>query len=249
MKRAIPCLLLLLGVAGVCCASDYTERYRLAHPDWTPTPPVAGDSFEETLASLQTGPEGPFEVSVQELRVLRVDVEPWETLSIDAALAGPEAQIIALTADRHCAGRRGIRFFGSERVSWYLFVAGGLVSYDHFEFGEACEPRNHYLPSRAAHLATERALSRDAARRYPESTHTTEEMLSRGLALVSVGRLPDAERMLRRADREIDFMWAEVETSPQEERESLEEEERQLRTMRAKLSKAIAAAEKQKLVD
>jgi hypothetical protein len=74
-------------------------------------------------------------------------------------------------------------------------------------------------------------------------------MLSRGLALVSVGRLPDAERMLRRADREIDFMWAEVETSPQEERESLEEEERQLRAMRAKLSKAIAAAEKQKLVD
>ncbi len=249
MERAIRCLLLLLGVAGVGCATDYAERYRLAHPGWTPRPPLAGDSLEETLASLQTGPEGPFEVSVRELRVLRVDVEPWETLSVDSAVAGPEAQIIAVIADRRCKGRQGIRFFGSERVSWYLFVAGGLVSYDHFEFGEACEPRNHYLPSRAEHLATERALIRDAARRYPESTPTTEEMLSRGLALVSAGRLPDAERMLRSADREIDFMSAEVETSPQEERESLEEKERRLRAMRAKLSRAIAAAEKQKVVD
>ena len=77
MRRAILCLLLLLGLAGSGCATDYTERYRLAHPGWTPRPPVAGDSLEETLASIQLGPGGPFDVSVRELRVLRVDVEPW----------------------------------------------------------------------------------------------------------------------------------------------------------------------------
>jgi hypothetical protein len=246
MKRAILCLLLLLGLAGAGCATDYAERYRLAHPGWTPRPPVAGDSLEETLASLQTGPGDPFNVSVRELRALRVDVEPWETLSVDSAVAGPAAQTIAAIADRRCKGRQGIHFFDTERVSWFLFVAGGLVSYDHFEFGDACEPHNHYLPSRAEHLATEQALTRDAARRYPESTHTTEEMLSRGMALVSVGRIPEAKRMLRSVDREIDFMWAEIETSPQDEKESLEAEERQLKAMRAKLSKAIVAAEKPK---
>lgn len=247
MEPGIRCLLLLLGIAGVGCATDYAERYRLSHPGWTARPPIAGDSLEKTLASLQAGPEGPFEVSVRELRVLRVDVDPWKTLSVDSAVAGPEAQIIAVIAHRRCRGRRGIRFFGSERVSWYVFVAGGLVSYDRFEFGEACEPANHYLPSRAEYLATERALVRYAASRYPDTTPTTEEMLSRGLTFVSAGRLSDAERMLRSADREIDFMSADVETLPQEEREALEEEEKRLRAMRAKLSRAIAAAQRQKV--
>jgi len=249
MKRGIRFLLLLLGVAGVGCATDYAERYRLSHPAWTARPPVAGDSLEQTLALLQTKPEGPFEVSVQELRVLRVDVEPWEALSLDSAVAAPEAQIIALIAPQRCKGRRGIRFFGSERVSWYVFAAGGLVSFDHFEFGEACKPANHYLPSRAEHLATERALVRYAASRYPESTPGTEEMLGKGLALVSAGRISDAKRMLRSADREIDFMSAKIETSPQEEREALEEQEKRLRAMRAKLSRAIAAAPQQQAVD
>jgi hypothetical protein len=238
MERGIRCLLLLLG-----------ERYRLSHPGWTARPPIAGDSLEQTLALLQTKPEDPFEVSVLEFRVLRADVEPWETLSVDSAIATPEAQIIALIAPQRCKGRRGIHFFGSERVSWYIFVAGGLVSYDHFEFGEACEPANHYLPSRGEQLATERALVRYAASRYPESAPTTEEMLGKGLALVSAGRLPEAERLLRSADREIDFMSAKIETSSQEEREALEAKEKRLRAMRVKLSRAIAAAQKKPVVD
>ena len=236
-------------MAGVGCATDYGERYRLAHPDWTPAPPVTGDSLEKTLASLQTGPEGPFQVSVREIRLLRVDVEPWEALSVDAGVAETEVSIIAVIADRRCRGRRGIRFFGSERVSWYIFVEGGLVSYDHFEFGEACEPRNHYLPSRIELRATEQALIRYAASRYPESAPTTEERLSKGLALVSAGRLPDAKRMLRNADREIDVMSAKAPNAPEEEREALDEEEKRLRAMRAKLSRAIADAQRQEAVD
>jgi hypothetical protein len=167
MERAIPILLLLFGTTVVGCATDYAERYRLAHPGWTPRPPVAGDSLEETLASLQTGPGDPFNVSVRELRALRVDVEPWETLSVDSAVAGPAAQTIAAIADRRCKGRQGIHFFDSERVSWFLFVAGALVSYDHFEFGDACEPHNHYLPSRAEHLATLFASNATPASRGP----------------------------------------------------------------------------------
>ncbi len=140
--------------------------------------------------------------------MLRVDVEPWETLSVDSGVTGTEASMIGVIADRRCRGRRGIHFFGSERVSWYIFQTGGLVSYDHFEFGEACEPRNHYLPSRIELLATEQALVRYAASRYPGSAPTTEEMLSKGLALVAADRLPDAKRMLRNADREIEVMVA-----------------------------------------
>jgi hypothetical protein len=245
MERAIRCLLLILGVATLGCATDGSERYRLAHPGWTPAPPRPGDSFEETLASIHAGPEGPFEVSVGELRLLRVDTVPWEPLSVDAAVAGSEEQNIGAIAHRRCEGRQGIRFFGSERVSWYVFVAGKLVSYDHYEFGESCEPENYYLPSRAEHVATERTLIRYAASHYPESTPTTAERLSKGLALVSADRLPDAERMLRNADRELDSMAEERETLPEEEREEFEEEEKRLRAMRVELSRAIAAARRQ----
>jgi len=246
MELAIRCLLLALGVAGLGCATDYAERYRLAHPGWTPTPPLPGGSIEETLASIHGGPEGSLQVTVRELRVLRVDVEPWETLSVDSVAVGSEEQIIGVIAHRRCKGRRGIRFFGSERASWYVFVSGELTSYDHFEFGESCQPENHYLPSSTAHVATERALIRYAARRYPESAPPTEEMLSKGVALVSAGRLPDAERMLRSADRELDLMAEEREDLPEKEREAFEEQERRLRAMRAKLSRAIAAAGRQR---
>jgi hypothetical protein len=246
MGRAIRGLLLLLGAAGLGCATDHAERYRLEHPNWTPRPPVAGDSLEKTLASLQTGKEGAFEVSVRELRLLRVDVEPWETLSVDSALARPEEQTIGMIAHRRCKGRQGLRFFESERTSWYVFAAGELVSYDHFEFDETCEPQNDYLPSGAERLATERTLLRYATSRYPGSAPTTAERLSKGLALVAADRLPDAERMLKNADREIATMVAKRESLSAEEREALDEGEEQLRAMRAKLSRAIAEAQRKK---
>ena len=245
MERAIRCLLLLLGAVSLGCATDYTERYRLEHPGWTPARPVFGDSLAETLASIHAGPGGPAEVSVTELRVLRVDVQPWETLSAAAALAGPEEQSIGVIAHRRCKGRRGLHFFGSERTSWYVFAAGKLAAYDHFEFGEACEAQDYYLPSSAEHLATERTLLRYAASRYPTSAPTTEEKLSKGLALVAADRLPDAERMLKDADREIAAMMATRETLSEDEREALDEEKKRLRAMRVKLSRAIADARRQ----
>jgi hypothetical protein len=246
MERAIRCLFLALAITGLGCASDYTERYRRAHPDWRPTPPAAGDSFEKTVASIHAGVEGGFDVSVRELRVMRVDVEPWEVLSVDSVAAGPPQQIIGVIAARRCNERRGIRFYETGRVSWYIFVGGELTSYDHFEFGETCRALNHYLPSRAEQVSTERALIRYAAQRHPASAPTTEEMLGKGMALVSADRLSDAERMLRNADRALDFMAGERERRPEQERQVLDEEEKRLRALRAQLARAIVAARRQR---
>ncbi len=245
MRGMIRCLVLLLGVAALGCAGDYTERFRRAHPGWTPAPPVSGDSFEETLASVHAEPGDPLQVSVRELRVMRVDVEPWEVLDPDSAAKGPEGQTLAMIAHRRCKGRRGLEFFESERVSWYVFVAGKLVSYDHFEFDGDCEPRNHYAPSGAERLETERALLRYTARAYPESASTTAERIRKGMALVSADRLADAERVLRSVDRDLDFMEPKRATLPAEEKARLEVEEKRLRASRAKLSRAIAAARRE----
>jgi hypothetical protein len=246
MKPTIRCLLLVLGVTVLGCASDYAERYRLAHPGWTPAPPQAGDSFEETMASLHAEAEKPLRVSVGELRVLRVDNLPWVTIEVDAALAGSDQPDLGAVVQRRCRGRKGIDFFSSERVSWYVFVAGELVSYDHFEFGESCQPENHYLPSPAPRVGIERTLLRYAATRYPESAApTTAEKLGKGLALVSADRLPDAERMLQKADRDLDARAGEGATLDEDEREAFEEEEKRLRAMRAELSRAVAAARRQ----
>jgi hypothetical protein len=92
-------------------------------------------------------------------------------------------------------------------------------------------------------------LVRYSASRYPESAPTTEEMLGKGLALVLAGRLTDAEKMLRRADRKIDFMSSDADSLPEDEREALEVEEKQLRAMRAKLSRALATAQEPKTAD
>jgi hypothetical protein len=245
MRGMIRCLVLCLGVAVLGCAADYAERFRRAHPGWTPAPPASGDSFEETLASIHAGPGDPLSVSVQELRVLRVDVEPWEGLDPDSAADGPEEQILGVIAHRRCKGRRGLEFLRSERVSWYVFVAGKLDSYDHFEFDGDCEPRNHYVPSGAELVATEQALLRYTARAYPESAPSTAERIGKGMALVSADRLDDAEKMLRRVDRDLDFMEPERATLPTEEKARLEAEEKKLRAARAKLSRAIASARRE----
>lgn len=245
MERSIRRLSLLLLVASLACATDYAERYRLEHPGWTPARPVFGDSLEAILASIYAGPGAPAEVSVPELRVLRVDVEPWQKLTAESALAATGEQSIGVIAHRRCKGRQGLHFFGSERTSWYIFAAGKLVAYDHFEFGEACEPQNCYLPSDHELVATERTLVRYAASRYPELTPTTAEELSRGMALVAADRLPDAERMLKHADREIAAMMAKRETLSEDEKKALDEKEKQLQPMRAKLSRAIADARRQ----
>jgi len=62
------------------------------------------------------------------------------------------------------------------------------------------------------------------------------------MALVAADRLPDAERMLKKADREIAAMMAKRETLNEDERKALDEKEKQLQAMRAKLSRAIADA-------
>jgi hypothetical protein len=246
MKPTIRCLLLVLAVAALGCATDYAERYRLAHPGWTPTPPRAGDSFEKTVAALHAKAAEPLRVSVGELRVLRIDTLPWVTTEVDAVLAGSDHPDLGAVVQRRCRGRKGIDFFASERVSWYVFVAGELVSYDHFEFGESCEPENHYLPSPAPQVGIERTLLRYAATRYPASAApTTAERLSKGLALVSADRLPDAEQMLQKADRELQARAEEGATLDEEEREAFEDEEKRLRAMRVELSGAIAAARRQ----
>jgi len=246
MKPTIRCLLLLLGVAALGCATDYAERYRLAHPGWTPAPPRAGDSFEETIASLHAEAQKPLRVSVGELRVLRVDTLPWVTIEVDAVLAGSDQPDLGAIVQRRCRGREGIDFFSSERISWYVFVGGELVSYDHFEFGEACEPENHYLPSPAPQVGIERTLIRYAATRHPEAAApATAEKLSKGLALLAADRLPDAERMLRNADRELQARAREAATLDEEERGAFEAEEKRLQAMRAELSRAIAAAQRQ----
>ena len=122
---------------------------------------------------------------------------------------------------------------------------GELVSFDHFEFGAECEPENHYAPSAAEHLEAERGLLRHAARAYPESVPTTAEWIGKGMALVSAERLADAERMLRHADRNLDFMEGERVTLPEAEKIVHEAEEKRLRRMRAKLSRAIADARRE----
>jgi hypothetical protein len=246
MRRARFWLFATLALTSAGCASDYAERYRRAHPDWGPATPATGDSLAKTLAEIQADREAPVKISIRELRVMRVDVEPWQRLSSDAVATSSPEQTIGVVAALRCKGRRGIRFFQSERNSWYIFVAGALASYDHVEFGEACRPQSHYHPSGVEQVSMERALIRYAAQRHPGSAPGTEEMLDKGLALVSVGRLEDARRMLRKADRELDFMTEDHESLPDEERKQLETEERRLRALRAKLSRAIRAAPRQR---
>ncbi len=235
----------LLACAASCAAScaDPGSVYRREHPGWTPQPPRAGMSLEETLASLYVADAGPG-AAVEEIRVLRVDAKPWRSVSWEALRKGRyepgPGERYAVLAHRYCRSRVGLTLHQAERASWFLFSGSELTSFDHTEFVARCGIVHHFRPSEKSDLPLERGLIRFAAQRYPTARPTDAQRAAMGLAYLDVDRLDEAEAILGRLDRELSALAASRRQARGDKaRNAYIEQENELRAHRNELAAGI----------
>lgn len=175
---------------------------------------------------------------MDELRLLRVDVDPWqaldpEALAPDEAAPGTRQAVIA---HRTCRLRTGLRTLATPRASWLLFRDGRLEAFDHWSFGPACAGEHHFRPARGEDVALERDLVRYVAQRFPDAAPSALDQLAMGHAYLEAGRLEDARAMLAAARRRLDAL------APTPGEAALPEEERAARAAEAEALRRAAAS-------
>jgi hypothetical protein len=194
------------------CADQRTatpyDRYRAANPDWVSVLPSVGIELPELIASLYAPPLGDYQLLVRRIAIYRTDVEPWSPVAVEDLLSGevqPSAEHgYAVLAATSCQSTNQLESFREDQRSWYLLPHGKLAYYDHYDFGERCVYGNDYLPSVPPFVADEKRLI-EAMEAFPKSSFTwSNQTYRKGLLLLQVGRIDDAEAMLHTGDAELD---------------------------------------------
>lgn len=204
------CSLTLLGVAlALACASDPDTPPGLEWAEsWPDEFPRAGATVEETLAGLVPGRTTNALVQARDVRVLRIDVEPWVSIprgdAREGRLGDAEA-VYAVAADLSCNARVELQRIHGEKVAWYLLPGGALAAWDHWEFGDACTATNHFEPARDVLVPREKRLVAWMHEHLPKSVTHSAELYLKGASYARAGRLDDARAMLAAGDEAFDF--------------------------------------------
>lgn len=199
-----------LTVLALCagCAGSYFRDYQRAHPDWVFAFPDPGADLEQTVASLYAPPPLGTQISIRRLEILRVDVEPWQTIAFEDLRTGrftsSAAASYAVVAHFTCRGRVDLQIYQGEKIGWYLMPGNRLGAFDHFEFIEACAVHNDFRPASTEHAALERAVEAHVAAHYPPSMVHVHELYQKGIAYARADRVEDAKRMLQAGRRAFD---------------------------------------------
>ena len=238
--RASCVLLAVLATGGLGCAGGASDRFARAHRSEAPQPPTLGAAFGETIAALWAEPGEDASISVDEIRALRIDEEPWTPVSLEEA--EPSSGRIGVIAARTCRIRVDWRRQETQASSWFVFEGGALRAFGHDAFGPRCERQRSLRPASESLVAAERGLVRYIGQRYPRIRPKPLELAAEGFAYLEVGRLAEVRHVLRGLDREIDRLENEQETNyrlSDAEIAELETIEEAVRTERAKLRRAL----------
>ena len=141
-----------------------------------------------------------------------------------------------------CRHWNKLRRTETERASWYVFEAGQLHAFDHYEFGDGCGAHNVFRPSPPAEVARERTLVRFVAQRYPRARGTVVEGMEKGLAFVEVGRLDDAEAQYDAGTRTLEDIVVQRKMKPGVPDPVLDQRESELRPLHRQLHDELLEA-------
>jgi hypothetical protein len=226
-------LALALSLAG--CASGPEES--------APVAIALGLPLEEVLAALRADGAPGTRVRLEETRLLRVDVAPYEVL--DEEQARDPGFAVALMAGRTCGFREGLSSSEWERGSWFLFRGGRLIAVDHDRFGERCAITLLYEPAPKDEAATGRALTRWITQRYPGDLDDLDGRADRAEAWIRVGRYEEARAVIQALDNRIAVLQDRLRRAEKFEDDELaefQEEHDRLRSRRAILVQGLRNA-------
>jgi hypothetical protein len=207
MRKLAP-LALLVFAAG--CAGNYYDSWKAKNPDGMITTPSNGTSLHETLAGVYAPPVADYSRFVGKIDVLRFEngeAVAMTEAEIDVAIAGEAKGDYAVVALVRCLSEVDMQRYGGEKVAWYVLDDGGLVAWNHYDFGDNCMGAIDFRPARAAEpelVAYERAATAYADANYPTGMGHVGEYYMKGLVYVGAGRLDDAKAMLKAGDETVD---------------------------------------------
>ena len=230
-------LLLALLVAG--CASG-PDRFARTHRNDAAPRPALGAPFGETIAALWAAPGEDAAISVEEVRALGIDEEPWVPLSLDDAEASSGR--VGVVVARRCRIWVDWSPEETEASSWFVFEGGRLRAFGHDAFDPRCARQRSFRPASESLVAAERGLVRYIGQRYPRIRPEPLELAAQGFAYLEVGRLTEVRHILRGLDREVDRLENEQETNyrlSDAELAELGTIEEAVRAERAKLRRAL----------
>jgi hypothetical protein len=179
---------------------DYAEHEGAAFPE-------KGATLPETLDHIVPPRTTNAMVTARDLRVLRIDVEPWQEIPTSEAKSGgtpPQGARYAVLASLYCHADVNHRYFTQEKLSWYLLPEGRLAAWDHHEFGDACVVLDEFEPARGNQVPDEKNLLTYAKKSFPPSVVHVNELYEHGIAYARAGRLDDAQAMLDAGDKGFD---------------------------------------------
>lgn len=246
LSRWIGCGLIACGT--LACAEDSSER-----PPGLDYAEHAGAEFprkdatvSETLDSIVAPRTTNALVTTRDVRVLRIDADPWQEIPINDVKSGryapsPSARY-AIVASLNCQAHVDLARYYAEELSWYLLPAGRLAAWDHHDFGDACTMLFEFEPARGDQIADEKHLLEYVKKSFPSSVIHPNELYGQGLAYTRVGRLDDAQAMLEAGDRGFDVTADEKIDTNQGYDKRYTGDRAKMRNLRGQLVHALAQA-------
>ena len=145
-------------------------------------------------------------VLVRKLEVVRIGADgvvPIDDANIESGkFKFSDDHDYGVVASRFCSSRES----QTGRTSWYLLPKNSLAAWEHSNFHEFCVMQTDYKPAWSNEAGLEKSLTDYAKDKFPTSPVSHMFLYERGMALVSAGRLADAEATLALADKSVDTM-------------------------------------------
>ena len=198
----------LFACSTLACAGDSSDRppgLDYAEHEGAEFP-AKGATLSETLDHVVAPRTTNAMVNAREVRVLRIDVDPWQQTPTNDVRSSsvPQSARYAIVASLFCHADVNHQYIYQEKLSWYLLPEGRLVAWDHHDFGDACTTFDEFEPARGDRVADEKHLLEYVTKSFPSSVVHVNELYLHGIAYVHAGRLDDAQAMLEAGDHGFD---------------------------------------------
>jgi hypothetical protein len=238
----------LIACTTLACASDSSDRPPgLDYAEHAGAAfPSKGVTLSETLNNIVPPRTTDALVTGREVRVLRIDVDPWQAIPTKDAESGaykPSADArYAVVADLYCTAHVDRERIYGEKLSWYLLPKGQLDAWDHHDFGDSCTVSDEFEPARGDQISDEKHLLEYVKKSFPSTMVHVNELYIHGLAYVRVGRLDDAQAMLDAGDHGFDVTADEKLEVNQGYDPRFTGDRAKMRSLRGRLVKALQQA-------
>jgi hypothetical protein len=164
--------------------------------------PVLGATLAQVLAAVRERPDEDTQVLVSKLAIFRTDGADWKELpEAEALAASAQGGDWAVAVHRTCRSTDAVERFQWTSVDWFLLPANSVKAFQYYQLGPDCRQAFQFHPAEGELISGEERIESSIT---GGNVHKSD-YYRRGIAYAAVGRLDEAEAMLRAGDDAIEI--------------------------------------------